>query len=126
MKQIITNILWLVADICYVLIAIAGTIYTFEYIQEPLLEIVKYFNICTMVLYFYDKWASEQRPQYWRISKDNLILAGKMGGWIGAIFAQQLARHKTRKRRFQWRFIKSIVLNTTIVTLYVLVESTIF
>lgn len=71
-------------------------------------------NVLTLALYIHDKWCS-QEPQQWRISEGHLLSLGLIGGWIGAIIAQQLFRHKTRKLQFQISFLCTIVLNTLII-----------
>ena len=47
----------------------------------------------------------------WRSSEQSLLLLGLAGGWPGAIVAQQLLRHKTRKASFQSAFWGTVVLN---------------
>lgn len=40
-----------------------------------------------------------------------LLLFGALGGWLGALAAQQLFRHKTQKQPFKTWFILSVALN---------------
>lgn len=47
----------------------------------------------------------------WRISERNLLLLGLVGGWPGAILAQQLLRHKSSKTAFRSAFWATVVLN---------------
>jgi uncharacterized membrane protein YsdA (DUF1294 family)/cold shock CspA family protein len=47
----------------------------------------------------------------WRTSESTLLVLGLLGGWPGAIFAQQRLRHKTRKGRFQLAFWGTVLLN---------------
>jgi uncharacterized membrane protein YsdA (DUF1294 family)/cold shock CspA family protein len=47
----------------------------------------------------------------WRISEGNLILLGLVGGWPGAIVAQQILRHKSNKASFRSAFWGSVTLN---------------
>ncbi len=49
--------------------------------------------------YWHDK-VSAQRGE-WRTSEESLIVLGVLGGWPGAIVAQQLLRHKTTKQSFR-------------------------
>ena len=49
-----------------------------------------------------------------RISESMLLSLGFVGGWPGAIVAQQLLRHKTAKRAFRVRFWTSVVANIAI------------
>ena len=46
-----------------------------------------------------------------RISEMSLLFLGMLGGWPGAILAQQLLRHKTKKPKFQIVFWLSVVAN---------------
>jgi uncharacterized membrane protein YsdA (DUF1294 family) len=49
-----------------------------------------------------------------RISESMLLALGVVGGWPGAIVAQQLLRHKTVKRLFRLRFWLSVAANLAI------------
>lgn len=66
-------------------------------------------SVGTLTAYALDKSAA--RAHRWRIAERSLLLLGLIGGWPGAIVAQQLFRHKTRKRRFLLAFWGSVVLN---------------
>jgi len=59
--------------------------------------------------YALDKSAA--RTGGWRLAERSLLLLGLIGGWPGAIVAQQLFRHKTRKRAFLTEFWASVALN---------------
>lgn len=61
------------------------------------------------VAYALDKSAA--RHGSWRLGERSLLLLGLVGGWPGAIVAQQLFRHKTRKRDFVVEFWASVALN---------------
>lgn len=61
------------------------------------------------VMYALDKWAATEGR--WRISEETLILAGLIGGWPGAIVAQQVFRHKSSKASFRAAFWGSVVIN---------------
>lgn len=52
-------------------------------------------------LFWFDK--VQARDHGWRVPERNLLLAALFGG-VGAWFAQQLLRHKTRKEPFRTRF----------------------
>ena len=60
-------------------------------------------------LYAIDKSAARAGRE--RISESMLLSLGFVGGWPGAIVAQQLFRHKTAKRSFRIRFWLSVVAN---------------
>lgn len=59
-------------------------------------------NLLTFLLYALDKRAA--RRGGWRVPEATLLLLGFLGGTPAALLAQQVLRHKNRKRRFQWRF----------------------
>jgi uncharacterized membrane protein YsdA (DUF1294 family)/cold shock CspA family protein len=61
------------------------------------------------VMYALDKWAATEGR--WRISEETLILAGLIGGWPGAIVAQQVFRHKSSKASFRAAFWGSVAIN---------------
>jgi uncharacterized membrane protein YsdA (DUF1294 family) len=46
-------------------------------------------------------------------------MLGLIGGWPGAIVAQQLLRHKTSKRSFRIAFWVTVVLNIAVFVLLV-------
>ncbi|HTG82213.1 MAG TPA: DUF1294 domain-containing protein [Geobacteraceae bacterium] len=50
----------------------------------------------------------------WRIPEALLHLLGLVGGWPGALVAQRIFRHKTRKAPFRVVFWSSAVLNTAV------------
>jgi uncharacterized membrane protein YsdA (DUF1294 family) len=66
----------------------------------------------TFIAYGVDKWRA--RSGRWRVSEATLLVMGFVGGWPGAIIAQQLFRHKTRKASFQQAFWGSVALNLLI------------
>jgi uncharacterized membrane protein YsdA (DUF1294 family) len=55
-------------------------------------------SLVCAVAYAQDKWAAQAGR--WRVRESSLLLLGLVGGWPGAIVAQQLLRHKTRKPSF--------------------------
>lgn len=63
----------------------------------------------SFVLYAMDKSAAE-KGQY-RVPEANLHLVALVGGWPGALIAQQGFRHKTRKASFQRLFWGTVLIN---------------
>jgi uncharacterized membrane protein YsdA (DUF1294 family) len=46
-----------------------------------------------------------------RVSEDTLLALGFVGGWPGAIVAQQILRHKSNKASFRAKFWKTLIAN---------------
>ncbi|TFC19592.1 DUF1294 domain-containing protein [Cryobacterium algoritolerans] len=66
-------------------------------------------SVCCFVAYAVDKSAASAGR--WRVPESTLLIWGAVGGWPGAIVAQQTLRHKTRKAGFRSAFWGSVVLN---------------
>lgn len=71
-------------------------------------------SILCFVVYASDKSAAVSGR--WRISENTLLGLGLLGGWPGAIIAQQVLRHKIRKRRFMIVFAGTVVANVSVLT----------
>ena len=56
-------------------------------------------NIFTFFAYWKDKESAIKRE--WRIPEKDLHWLELLGGWSGALIAQKIFRHKTRKHSFQ-------------------------
>jgi len=72
-------------------------------------------SLLCILIYALDKSAAAQGR--WRVSESALLLLGLAGGWPGAIIAQQLLRHKTKKRSFQEAFAGSVIVNILVFVL---------
>lgn len=66
----------------------------------------------TFAIYARDKSAARQRR--WRTREQTLHLLALAGGWPGALAAQRLLRHKSRKTAFQWMFWFTVVGNVAL------------
>jgi len=66
-------------------------------------------SLLCILIYSVDKSAAALGR--WRVSESALLLLGLAGGWPGAILAQRLLHHKTKKRSFQSAFAGSVVVN---------------
>jgi len=66
-------------------------------------------SLVTFLAYAFDKSAAESGR--WRTQESTLHLFGLVGGWPGAMFAQQLLRHKSSKRGFQLVFWVTVIFN---------------
>ena len=69
-------------------------------------------SVLTFVVYAVDKLAV--RFGWRRVSEASLTFFGFIGGWPGALLAQQLLRHKTVKVSFQRQFWRSVLLNVVV------------
>lgn len=66
-------------------------------------------NGLTLVIYGTDKFAAQKAWR--RVPELTLLVFGVVGGWPGALFSQQVFRHKTQKQPFKTYFILSVILN---------------
>ena len=73
-------------------------------------------SVVAFIAYAFDKSAAEK--EQWRTKESTLHLFGLIGGWPGALLAQKVFRHKSRKREFQTVFWATVVLNCVALALY--------
>jgi uncharacterized membrane protein YsdA (DUF1294 family) len=66
-------------------------------------------SLLTFLVYAFDKSAAVSGR--WRTAEQTLHLFGLIGGWPGALLAQQLLRHKTSKQSFISVFWFTVILN---------------
>lgn len=59
--------------------------------------------------YVFDKDAAKNNR--WRTKESTLHMLGLVGGWPGALLAQKIIRHKSRKQEFQAVFWTTVILN---------------
>jgi len=67
--------------------------------------------LCVAV-YGIDKFAARRGGD--RVPEAMLLSLGAIGGWPGAIVAQQVFRHKTVKRSFRTKFWLTVALNVAV------------
>ena len=81
----------------------------------PSLLVLAYFavSLITFVVYAWDKFSA--RRGGWRTAESTLHLLALAGGWPGALVAQRLLRHKSRKQKFLLVFWASVLLNVAAV-----------
>jgi len=70
-------------------------------------------GLITYLLYAKDKSAAINDT--WRISENTLHLFSLLGGWTGALIAQDRLKHKSKKRSFQIVFLFTILINIFLV-----------
>ena len=66
-------------------------------------------SLVAFILYGVDKSAAQNNR--WRTPESTLHLVALLGGWPGALLAQDVYRHKSKKAEFQTIFWITIVLN---------------
>ena len=66
-------------------------------------------SLLTYVFYAMDKSAAQH--DQWRIQESTLHLFALLGGWPGALFAQDQLRHKSVKAAFRFVFWITVMLN---------------
>ncbi len=76
---------------------------------QTVIAIYLLLNLMTFCVYWWDKQAA--RDGNWRVSEATLIQLAFLGGSVGAVAAQQLLRHKTRKEPFRSRLMVIVILH---------------
>jgi uncharacterized membrane protein YsdA (DUF1294 family)/cold shock CspA family protein len=76
-------------------------------------------SVACFLLYAEDK--AKARQGRWRVAESSMQVIALIGGWPGAIVAQQVLRHKTRKRGFQFVFWTAVALNMSALALLVII-----
>lgn len=77
----------------------------------PKIVLVLYFatSVITFFAYAFDKSAAQNNR--WRTQESTLHLFALIGGWPGALIAQRLLHHKSKKTSFQSVFWGTVFLN---------------
>lgn len=70
-----------------------------------------YFGASAIAFAAYALDKSAARNGQWRTQESILNLFALIGGWPGALAAQRLLRHKSRKQSFQFQFWFTVVIN---------------
>lgn len=66
-------------------------------------------SVLAFVAYALDKSAAQK--DQWRIKESTLHFLALVGGWPGALLAQKLLRHKSKKQSFRTKFRITVILN---------------
>ncbi|MEX1200253.1 MAG: cold shock and DUF1294 domain-containing protein [Methylophaga sp.] len=80
-----------------------------EAIPRSLATVYFVLSVLTFILYAKDKSAAQKDD--WRISENTLHLFALVGGWPGALVAQNRLRHKSRKQPFRTIFWVTVTMN---------------
>jgi uncharacterized membrane protein YsdA (DUF1294 family)/cold shock CspA family protein len=83
-----------------------------DLLPPPVLAVYVCVSLLTFIVYRFDKSAAEFND--WRTPEIHLHTLSILGGWPGAIIAQRLLRHKSKKQSFQVIFWATVVLNATL------------
>jgi uncharacterized membrane protein YsdA (DUF1294 family) len=83
------------------------------HMPKQLLAAYALLSMITFVMYGIDKAAAGKGRR--RTPEATLLFAGLIGGWPGALVAQRLFRHKTRKQPFQVIFWCGVVMNCVVI-----------
>lgn len=75
-------------------------------------------SMITYVVYTVDKGAAQRNTQ--RVPENNLHVLAVLGGWPGALLAQQHLRHKSIKQPFRRVFWFTVVMNWLLVLVFTL------
>ena len=73
-------------------------------------------NLITYAVYRQDKRKAQQGE--WRTTENTLHLLSLLGGWAGALLAQQILRHKSSKAEFLSIFWLTLVINFSLLVLF--------
>tara|TARA_R110000772_G_scaffold107486_22_gene209957 strand:+ start:1274 stop:1738 length:465 start_codon:yes stop_codon:yes gene_type:complete len=96
----------------YLLLIALGISFALGYV--PLLIPIFYFLLSVMAFIAYKNDKQAAIKGTWRVPEKTLHLLALIGGWPGAIFAQQRLRHKTQKMSFKILFWLTLGLNLTL------------
>jgi uncharacterized membrane protein YsdA (DUF1294 family)/cold shock CspA family protein len=79
--------------------------------KVPTVVVIAYvaMSCLSILLYRHDKAAA--RNNRWRTQESTLQMFALLGGWPGALYAQDVFRHKSKKTEFQVVFWTMVVLN---------------
>ena len=66
-------------------------------------------SVVAFIAYALDKSAARRGGR--RVPETTLLVLGLAGGWPGALVAQQVLRHKTRKLSFRFAFWLTVIVN---------------
>lgn len=90
-------------------LAIIGILAATGQLPLAMLGVYLIASVLTFLIYGQDKAAA--RKNQWRTSERTLHIFGLLGGWPGALIAQQVFRHKSSKTSFQIVFWLTVFAN---------------
>lgn len=99
-----------------VLLCVVLGLYVFAQLPLAVLGWLVLINVLTYVGYRQDKHKAQQGE--WRMPESKLHLLSLFGGWAGALFAQQILRHKSSKAEFLFTFRVTLVINFVLLVVF--------
>ena len=103
------------------LLCIAGYL---TYLSKALVFAYWLLSLFTFAIYALDK--SRARKGEWRIKEEYLHLMALLGGWPGALIAQQILRHKSQKISFRVSLTLIILVNISVFIWQLALQGNIF
>ena len=79
-------------------------------------------SVITFIAYAFDK--SKAKRGAWRTPENTLHLFALIGGWPGAAIAQQILRHKSKKREFRIVFWCTVIVNCAVLAWFIYANGT--
>lgn len=102
-----------VSSIVFILyFAVLCTVTLLDVIPEVVLAWYLIFSFISYLVYYRDKVAAQSGN--WRTPEKNLHVLALVGGWPGALMAQQRLRHKCRKASFQIVYWLTVLVNCSV------------
>lgn len=98
---------------CVFLVGIAVLVFQ-KKIDPIVLILYLLLSLITFLLYWQDKIKAQNDE--WRTPEKKLHFFSLIGGWPGALIAQRLLRHKSRKQSFRVVFYITVVLNISAIS----------
>lgn len=98
-------------EIVFGLLFLGGVGYSVRVSELHMIVLIAYtgLSVITFVAYAIDKSAAQAGR--WRTKETTLHLLSLVGGWPGALIAQETLRHKSRKNSFRYIYAITVVLN---------------
>jgi len=100
--------------------ALLGVLTALKMLPGAVIALSALLSVAAFVLYRADKSAATRGA--WRVSESTLQFVSLLGGWPGALLAQRVYRHKTRKQEFQIVFWAAVVVNCVALAWLVIVQ----
>jgi uncharacterized membrane protein YsdA (DUF1294 family)/cold shock CspA family protein len=97
----------LIVALLFIIIVFASVLVT--KLSPYILIIYIFVSLLTFIIYALDKYAAKKGT--WRTQESTLHLLSLIGGWPGALVAQQSLRHKSKKKEFRSVYWVTVILN---------------